>query len=177
MTFQPDPADVLTSPYNTTALWNNTAGMTNGSGFSGIYLNDGQLGGGSPGPTQAFQGNSSFNRSQYIYGDAELIQGIRNVAWAFTPDANTTGSMLFNYYIPEYQAASYTNGNNVAFNGGLTPTKNFGTKVYTQTSNPPTWTYFPYKGIVRDILIYKRALNQEEIYKNYLALNALNASY
>ena len=177
MTFQPDPADVLTSPYNTTALWNNTTGISSGSGFSGIYFNDGQSGGGSPGPTQAFQFNSIGNRSLYIYGDAELIQGIRNVAWAFTPDTLTPGSMLFNYYIPEFQAAPYTNGNNVEFNGGLTPTKNFGTNVYTQTPLYPFWTYFPYKGIVRDILIYNRALSEEEIYKNYLALNALNASY
>jgi hypothetical protein len=58
MTFQPDPADVLTSPYNTTALWNNLSGMTTGSGFSGIYFNDGQTGGGSPGPTQSFQWNT-----------------------------------------------------------------------------------------------------------------------
>ena len=177
MTFQPDPADVLTSPYNTTALWNNTSGISSGSGFSGIYLNDGQLGGGSPGPTQAFQGNSGFLRSQYIYGNQYLETGNQTVAWTFYPDANTPGSMLFNYYVSNFQAASFTNGNDVAFIGGLTPTKNFGTNVYTQTPLAPIWTYFPFKGIVRDILIYNRALTQEEVYRNYLALDAKNASY
>ena len=182
MTFQPDPADVLTSPYNTTALWNNLSGMTTGSGFSGIYFNDGQTGGGSPGPTQGFQWNAdgiANYRSLYIYGDPELIQGTRNVAWAFSPDLSggLTGSMQWDYYIPEFQPEPYTYGNNVAFNDGITPTVNFGTNVYTQTPLAPIWTYFPFKGIVRDILIYNRALSQEEIYKNYLALNAINASY
>ena len=178
MTIQPDPADVLTSPYNTTAMWNNTTGYVGGQGFSGIYFNDGQLGGGSPGPTQAFQFNTAGLRSQYIYGNQVMETGIKTVAWTFYPDANTTGSMLFDYYISDFQVPSYTNGTAVAFAGGLTPTKNFGSKIYAQTGpSAPLWTYFDYKGIVRDILIYNRALTEQEVYRNYIALNAKNASY
>jgi hypothetical protein len=179
MTMQPDPADVLTSPYNTTALWNNISNTgASGSGFSGIYFNDGDIDGAFviPGPTQAFQFNPNGLRNLYIYGDPEFIQGTRTVAWAFVPVPGS-GSMTFNYYIPEYQAEPYTNGTDVQFNGGITPTVNFGTNVYTQTPLAPIWQYFPFKGIVRDILIYNRALSQEEIYKNYLALDAINASY
>jgi hypothetical protein len=106
-----------------------------------------------------------------------LINGNQTVAWTFFPDVNKEGSMLFDYYVSNFQAARYTNGENVSFYGGLTPTVNFGTKVYTQTSNAPIWQYFAFKGIVRDILIYNRALTQEEIYRNYLALDAKNASY
>jgi hypothetical protein len=181
MTMQPDPADVLTSPYNTTALWNNISNTgPSGSGFSGIYFNDGDIDGAFviPGPTQAMQGNVNFERNLYIYGQPEFIQGTRNVAWSFFPTTlGLTGSMQFDYYVPEFQRERYTNGDNVAFMGGITPTVNFGTNVYNQTPLAPIWTYFPYKGIVRDILIYNRALSKEEIYKNYLALNAINASF
>ena len=185
ITMQPDPADVLTSPYNTTVLFDNQIGYLGGQGFSAMYLNDGQSGGGSPGPTQGFQWNTlgqNNYRALYVYGNDEFISGSKNVAWSFEPQPTSTplsGSMQWNYYIPEYQPEPYTYGNNVNFDNAITPTKQFGKKIYAATPlyNTQSFPYFYFKGIVRDILIYNRALSQEEIYKNYLALNAINATY
>ena len=181
MTMQPDPATVLNSPFNTTALWNNADQFTGTQGFGGIYLNDGVSSGAFkiPGATQGFQWNGlgqANYRSLYIYGVDEFQSGSRTVAWSFVPTPGSS-SMNWDYYMPEYQKESFTNGNLVEFNGGITPTLNFGTKIYTQTPVVPGFQYFQFKGIVRDILIYNRALTKEEIYRNYLALDSINASY
>lgn len=181
MTFQPDTATVLSGSYNTTALWDSNFGYIGGQGLMGIYLNDGLDPNGTP--TQGELITSSGIRGNYIYGYNELKTPIQNVAWSFYQAAPLQGPpMAWNYYIPTVQKASFTNGNQVTTNGGEIPIRTFGKLIYQSTGltgqlNPQNLFYNPYKGIVRDILIYNRALTVEEIYRNSLALNAINASF
>lgn len=179
MTFQPDPTTVLSGSYNTTALWDSGFAYVGGQGLMGIYLNDGVNG------TTQTQGElitSSGNRHLYIYNVDELRTPIQTVAWSFVQDSNPLqGPMRWNYYMPSYQKISVTNGNLVTTNNGKIPIRTFGKLIYASTGttgqgtpSPSNLFYNAYKGIVRDILIYNRALTEEEIYRNYLALDAIN---
>ena len=183
MTFQPDPTTVLSGSYNTTALWDSGFGYVGGTGLMGIYLNDGLN---APPDSQQTQGElitSSGNRGFYVYGISELRIPIQNAAWSFTQAAPIDGPpMKWNYYIPTVQKTSFTNGNLVTTNNGKIPIRTFGKLIYASTGltgqlNPQNLFYNPYKGIVRDILIYNRALTEEEIYRNSLALNAINNTF
>jgi hypothetical protein len=181
MTFQPDTATVLTGSYDTTAMWDSGFGYVGGQGLMGIYLNDGLNPSGAP--TQGELITSAGVRGFYVYGAPELLNPIQNVAWSFVQDTDPLqGPMRWNYYIPTFQKASFTNGNLVTTNSGKIPIRSFGKLIYASTGltgqlNPQNLFYNPYKGIVRDILIYNRALTEEEIYRNSLALNSINASY
>jgi hypothetical protein len=72
-------------------------------------------------------------RPIYIYGNQLFVTGSQTVAWTFEPTKTPgvqAGSMDFQYYIPASTGLElYTNGTNVLFDGGLTPTKNFGKKL------------------------------------------------
>jgi hypothetical protein len=177
MTFLPDSASVLSGAYNTTALWDSRAGYVGGTGLQGIYLNDGLDAPPDATQTQGFDFSSNGLRNFYVYGIEKFTQPL-TTAWAFIPTAVTLQApYLFNYYIPSFQRTPFTNGNSVGFEETKAPFASFGKRIFNSTGTSiggSNLTYFNYKGIVRDILIYKRALSESEIYQNYVALNNWN---
>jgi len=173
VTLQPDTS-VVNSPYNTTALFANQSGSVGGTGLMNMYLNDGLSG-----PTNQTQGFSfnpvAANRGFYLYGN-QYLNSVQTLTWRFYP--GTTGSELpmeMEYFIEYNGATPYTNAGNIDFVNGRTPTVSFGIPTYTTTGGSPNLTYNFYKGIVRDIVIYKKKLTNYEIYRNMYVLDVINA--
>lgn len=178
MTFLPDSGSVLSGAQNTTALWDSRATYVGGTGLQGIYLNDGNDASPQPKQTQGFDFSSNGQRSFYVYGIDSFTQPL-TTAWAFTPTAAALAApYTFDYYIPSIQQTPYTNGQSVGYQETKAPFASFGKKIFASTGtfgqNGTNRTYFTYKGIVRDILIYNRTLTKAEIYRNYIALNNWN---
>lgn len=178
MTFYPDSGSVLGGSQNTTALWDSRTSYVGGTGLQGIYLNDGLDASPSPTQTQGFDFSADGQRSFYVYGKQYFTQPL-TVAWQFTPTSVALQApYLFNYYIPSVQQSPFTNGQSVGYQESKAPFATFGKRIFNSTGtfgqNGVNKTYFNYKGLVRDILIYKRALTQYEIYQNYIALNNWN---
>lgn len=178
MTFLPDSASVLTGAQNTTALWDSRASYLGGTGLQGIYLNDGLDPSPQPTQTQGFDFTAEGEREFYIYGVQEFSQPL-TVTWAFTPaNVGLEIPYTFDYYISNVQKIRYTNGKAVGYQETKAPFASFGKRIFNSTGDfgrgGSDLTYFNYKGIVRDILIYKRTLAESEIYQNYIALNNWN---
>lgn len=182
ITMQPD-ISVTTNPWNTTALFDRNETIQGGTGLMNLYYNDG-LDAGSV-PTQGSSFNpATANRNLYLYGanasDAGYFtSSVQTISWRFTP---TTQSVEYpyeyEYFISGFGEQQYTNAGNIEFVNGETPTKTFGLPIYTSTGTAGggldlTYNYF--KGIVRDILIYKRGLSDYEIYRNSILLNVYNS--
>jgi hypothetical protein len=182
ITMQPD-FSVTTSPYNTTALFDRNESIVGGTGSMNLYYNDGLDAGGTPTQGSSFN-PANNNRDTYIYGvnktDAGFFSSsVQTITWKFTPAIPDSSELPYEYqyYISGFGEQQYTNAGNIEFINGETPTKTFGLPIYTSTGTiggGQDLTYNRYKGIVRDILIYRKGLTEYEISRNAKLLNIYN---
>lgn len=182
ITMQPD-ISVTTNPWNTTALFDRNEFTSSGTGLMNLYYNDGLDADGTPTQGSSFNPATS-NRNQYIYGTGKTDAGfftssVQTITWKFFPAISGSGEepYEYQYYISSFGETQYTNAGNIQFVNAETPTKTFGLPIYASTGTVGggldlTYNYF--KGIVRDIVIYRKALTDYEIARNARFLNIYN---